>query len=235
MITPSDLVDPIRKSGYRYVVSAGSAGHGGGKPWRAERGAKQKGNYASVWKGPRRATALEAAQDYCDYINSGKATVTPRLKSAGHKAAAREKIDDGLTKIEREVLGKLQAKQRDGIQKARKNKTGYIYLIGEQKKGGSGAVNGLLFLNGRFFDSFAVKIGYSDESPERRIKQLQTGNPRPLVLLGHIRGTLKDEAKLHQQFIHHNILQEWFRPTPALLSIFRKKEAEHATSTDNAA
>lgn len=69
-LTPNDIWNPARKSQYNYV-----ANHDGGssrKPFYAQVGVGDthgKGVGQPRWRGPRRATALEAAQDYCDYIN----------------------------------------------------------------------------------------------------------------------------------------------------------------------
>lgn len=220
MLKPSDLKNTARKSGFNYVGDNRQSA--GGKAFQADVYGGKRDKAGRKWKGPRRATAEEAAQDYCDYINGGHAVPVARLNSAGHSAPARQKLDDGLNQLERDTLAKLQAKQRKGIDAVRNDDKGYVYLIGEVSSPNNTRSS---FLNGKFISPFAVKIGYSDESPERRIKQLQTGNPRKLVLLGSIRGTLADEATLHQRFISRNVLQEWFKPSGELLAIFRKKEA----------
>lgn len=76
MLTPKDIENSDRKSGYRQVTylkaDKDSRWHGGGKPYKAYAGRGRKGD----WKGPRRATAEEAAQDYCDYVNGLGVTPT---------------------------------------------------------------------------------------------------------------------------------------------------------------
>lgn len=54
-----------------------------------------------------------------------------------------------------------------------------------------------------------VKIGKANK-PKERLRQLQTGNPTPLVLLGFVRGNIEYEQSLHAKFKSHNILSEWF-------------------------
>lgn len=91
-LTPADL-RTSNASGYRYVLRAGGEGngHGGGKPWAAMvnvgGSARGSGGAAAnpdrpVFRGPRRATALEAAQDYCDYVN-GNPGVLDHTPSTG--------------------------------------------------------------------------------------------------------------------------------------------------------
>ena len=57
--------------------------------------------------------------------------------------------------------------------------------------------------------SQAIKIGYS-ANPEKRLSELQTGNPDKLLLLGTIRGNVDVEAQLHAQFVQHRLEGEWF-------------------------
>lgn len=80
-------------------------------------------------------------------------------------------------------------------------KPGYVYCIGEENR------------------SVAVKVGFSDDAT-LRIGALQTGNPRKLVILGVIQGTRADERELHARYQNDNVLNEWFRPSEALLSEF---------------
>lgn len=61
------------------------------------------------------------------------------------------------------------------------------------------------------------KIGYSD-NPEKRLKQLQTGNPEQLYL-HHTISIVSSRARLVEQFIHSQINYkrtkgEWFRMSP---------------------
>lgn len=56
-----------------------------------------------------------------------------------------------------------------------------------------------------------IKIGFTDGDPAKRLKQLQTGSPDLLSIIGTIPGNQKDEAKLHGRFIGHRLEGEWFR------------------------
>lgn len=79
MLTPKDLRDPRVKSGYRFVHvvrSHGQNGYADGPDKYVAVGArrpqgdvKQHGGSVFAFRGPRRATAVQAAQDRCDYIN----------------------------------------------------------------------------------------------------------------------------------------------------------------------
>ena len=85
-LTIEDIRDPNSTSGYRGVSNSG-----GSKPWRASVGAKPHwpGEKTAWWRGPRRATPDEAAQDYCNHVNGGNVKQSPKLKSAGHKVDPR--------------------------------------------------------------------------------------------------------------------------------------------------
>lgn len=76
MLTIEDIRNPKRKSGFNHVTAAGGRSPQGGtvrgKPWCAVKRVKPGTGPGSFWKGPRRAAAEEAAQDYCDYINGQK-------------------------------------------------------------------------------------------------------------------------------------------------------------------
>lgn len=192
MLSVEDLRNPGRKSGFDGVRFASSPASPSPKPYQAnKRVAPGKNGIATL--GPRRATAEEAAQDYCDYINGTRAAHTAPLKTAGHKGPNRPVQSDEERQLRRR-LRELEAARN-------KHRKGYVYLVGEQ---GS---------------CYAVKIGHSYD-PETRPNGLQTGNPRRLVVLGSTEGTLEDEAALHQRYIEDNVLQEWFRPSEALLAEF---------------
>jgi hypothetical protein len=62
-----------------------------------------------------------------------------------------------------------------------------------------------------------IKIGFTDENINRRLTQLQTGNPKKLVCLGTRAGGEQDELNLHCLFAAHHIRGEWFSPAPELL------------------
>jgi hypothetical protein len=55
-----------------------------------------------------------------------------------------------------------------------------------------------------------VKIGFSD-NPESRLKELQTGSPVKLKLLGTMPGCFQTESELHKIFSHKRTNGEWFR------------------------
>lgn len=192
MLTVEDLKNPNRKSGFDHVGSAGGVGtgHGGGKPWRFS---IQKGTGAGCrTSGPRRDTPEEAAQDYCDYVNGQNITVAA-LNYPGHA------VRDSQEKSEEEIAALQVLKD---IKAQKENKQGYVYCIAEKNN-----------------PNVAVKIGYSTK-PEARAGELQAGNSRELVVLGYIEGTLKTEKELQTKYIKHNLVGEWFTPTPQLLKEF---------------
>jgi hypothetical protein len=166
--------------------------------WRAQIHLKSGG----WWKGPCRATEEEAAQDCCDYINSNAVAPSPQLRSAGHAPIPPrpQRVADADLTAAWDVINAARAEDRD-------NPAGYVYLISEDDP-----------------HSNAVKIGKSGHHPQGRLRAGQTWNPRKLVLLGFIETDDRHalEKKLHQKYIKQNILQEWFRPTPQLVSEFIK-------------
>ena len=67
-----------------------------------------------------------------------------------------------------------------------------------------------------------IKIGKSEVgSLEYRIQALQTGNPRPLLIVGIIIGNV--EKELHRKFKRYKVSGEWFRAGPNLVAYI----AEH--------
>jgi hypothetical protein len=64
-------------------------------------------------------------------------------------------------------------------------------------------------------DGTAVKIGkVLGQHPRERLAELQTGNPRPLVLLAYTHGR---EAAWHKVLSRDRIRGEWFAPTERVL------------------
>lgn len=57
-----------------------------------------------------------------------------------------------------------------------------------------------------------IKLGIS-ESPERRLKELQTGNSQELILLGYVpaNGGFNDEKRLHSDCVNYHIRGEWYK------------------------
>lgn len=186
MITPKDIENPKRKSGYDHV-NAATGGMGKQshltftrKPkWRASAGWDGSNR---KWSGPSRKSAIEAAQDYCDYINGNNVQPTVTLKTAGHNYSIERAELDPEVEAAYGVIRDYKAQKR--------GKQGFVYLIVEK--------------GGRY-----GKIGYS-VNPQKRIAEVQTGNPRPLKLFGTIPGTEETERALHAKYIKDNALQEWF-------------------------
>lgn len=189
VLVPNDIRSPKSKSGFRHVRVTRLGERP--KPYQAEVGVGSNNRNQQPWHGPARALAEEAAQDYCDYVNGNPVGYTAALAVAGHKYSNPSVPRDEEVEAALGILRDHRA-QRRGAQ-------GYVYGITED-----GA--------GEF-----IKIGYS-VNPQKRVAELQTGNPRKLVLLGYKKGTESDEKSLHQKYIKDNVLQEWFKVSPALLA-----------------
>jgi biotin operon repressor len=58
----------------------------------------------------------------------------------------------------------------------------------------------------------AFKIGFTEQSVEKRVHQLQNGNPRCLVIRAVVPGTVNDEMLLHAKFDVARVYgtREWF-------------------------
>jgi hypothetical protein len=63
-----------------------------------------------------------------------------------------------------------------------------------------------------------IKIGYSENNIDSRIKSLQAGCPEKLILLGYIDGGLDQEKSLHNCLKDYRTVGEWFHPHPMVLS-----------------
>lgn len=80
----------------------------------------------------------------------------------------------------------------------------------------------------------SVKIGYTKNNIERRLKQLQTSCPQKLFILGWIDGDKEKEKELHIQFSNSRIRSngEWFNPTEDLLDYINKNNKKENTYVD---
>lgn len=67
-------------------------------------------------------------------------------------------------------------------------------------------------------DGTNYKLGYS-QNPTSRLKDLQTANAKPLVLLGTTEGEIEDEKRYHKILSNTQLVGEWFSPSPELFEI----------------
>ena len=89
----------------------------------------------------------------------------------------------------------LRSRNRAGVR-------GYIYFIGCAR-------------------ARAVKIGFTQSDPERRVKALQTGCPAELELLAYTPGTIDEEQRLHAAFTPLAMRGEWFYSDAKLPDLIR--------------
>ena len=59
-------------------------------------------------------------------------------------------------------------------------------------------------------DPWAVKIGFTCKEPESRLRQLQTGCPSQLTLLGWYPAGRDEERRLHDMLEPFRLSGEWF-------------------------
>ena len=67
-----------------------------------------------------------------------------------------------------------------------------------------------------------VKIGFTRNHPEQRIKALQIGSPDRLLLLGWCHGRRIAEGTLHSKFAPQRLFGEWFACSPDLLAFIQE-------------
>jgi len=89
-------------------------------------------------------------------------------------------------------------------------------------------LNDILSLTGKIYfiqagNNGAIKIGYAD-NVEKRLKQIQTGNPYKLKLLKTINGNFEIEKNLHKLFYKDRLEGEWFTPSKELMDYININE-----------
>jgi len=70
--------------------------------------------------------------------------------------------------------------------------------------------------------SGAVKIGFTDGDPRRRLSQLQTGNHEPLELIGTSHGDKADESYIHEVLHKYHLNGEWFEGHADVIDYVKK-------------
>jgi hypothetical protein len=75
-------------------------------------------------------------------------------------------------------------------------------------------------------DGSAIKVGFA-VNVQRRLYNLQSGNPNTLRLLGYFPGTPADEDAIHRRLGAHHILGDWFAIHDDVFDALRKIE-QHA-------
>lgn len=73
--------------------------------------------------------------------------------------------------------------------------------------------------------SQAIKIGHTDGRAEKRLEELQVGNPNTLRIAATVAGSRFDEIQLHHKFEFACLRGEWFRPHPELLALIERINA----------
>lgn len=81
-------------------------------------------------------------------------------------------------------------------------------------------------------DTKNIKIGYTNNSIEKRLKQLQTSCASKLYILGWIDGDLDTEKMLHKIFAQSRIRYngEWFNPTEDLINYINENNCKENVS-----
>jgi hypothetical protein len=66
-----------------------------------------------------------------------------------------------------------------------------------------------------------IKIGFS-RNTDGRMKELATGAPAQLVLLGRVPGSRRLEAALHRRLRNYRVLREWFIDCAEVREVMQK-------------
>ena len=80
-----------------------------------------------------------------------------------------------------------------------------------------------------------IKIGYTSRGLLERKKQMQTGNPHGLVIIGTVKGTMEHESKIHNTLADYRATGEWFYDCKEVRGYIRdildkKIKAEHTVT-----
>lgn len=79
-----------------------------------------------------------------------------------------------------------------------------------------------------------IKIGYTKQSINKRIQQLQTGNGNKIICLGWMEGDKKLEKELHLIFNNFKTSSkgEWFYPEQSIVDFINYNNYEKNTYVD---
>jgi hypothetical protein len=79
-----------------------------------------------------------------------------------------------------------------------------------------------------------IKIGFTENNPEQRLRALQTGNPHKLEIIYTMSGTEDDERMLHRIFDSVRVSGEWFQGGPIMeFVLFQAKQEIHMLTSMN--
>jgi hypothetical protein len=79
-------------------------------------------------------------------------------------------------------------------------------------------------------DGLTAKIGFTDRAVTDRLRELQTGNPRSLEIVGVIEsGTMATESAIHRNWWADSVRGEWFKDSPALRDRFQRIQQQRMT------
>lgn len=79
-----------------------------------------------------------------------------------------------------------------------------------------------------------IKIGYTTQSIDKRIQQLNTGSVQKIYLLGWFYGDKKLEKELHKRFSESRVRfnAEWFNPTNELIQFINENNLQPNSYVD---
>ncbi len=83
----------------------------------------------------------------------------------------------------------------------------------------------LYFVSKRGCNEYPIKIGFCASKLDRRVIDLQTGNPEPLEILVQCPATFGNEQVVHMRLADARIVGEWFRRDADVLAALEAARA----------
>lgn len=196
MISPQSITNPTCRSGYSHVTFVDGPSRDHTTSYyqaRSFAGAAKRGGQSGNATAWVGSRCATALEAAWDYCNYAN----------GNGVQPVQKLKSAGHPSKPRTKAAAQAAKRARA-KALKDLKGFVYLVGEEG------------------DDRYVKIGESKDHPRYRLRDLQTGNPRKLTLLGFLQCSdrLSTERQLHMKHIRQNHLQEWFKKDPKILQEF---------------
>lgn len=141
-------------------------------------------------------------------LNSLRRAANLRESFHGHMAVFSKADLEDLPRRVEEIAARKAERRREKttlIKAVAKIRKGQVYII---RAGTSGP----------------IKVGYSTNIPAR-MRDLQTGAPRPLVLLHSEPGSYRTESAVHIALVEYRTRREWFKAHPRVMEFVATAKA----------
>lgn len=149
---------------------------------------------------------LEIKHDTCCLLDKNVNKTTPFLVTLGDLRRLKKTADPCAQFNKFCTKHKIPESCKEKIKRQ-------LYLLGFVNKDELGARSRVYFCT----DGLRIKIGYTEQDVNKRIKDLQTACSAPISLLATIPGHRKTESALHKRFKPYRKNGEWFDPHTELV------------------